>query len=211
MAWVAIIPPMPVRAVILDIGGVLEVNPRTGWPARWGRRLGWDADAFAARLDAIWGPGATGAATLAEIERLTTEAFGLSDAVLAELMDDAWSEYVGTLNEELADWFAGLRPRYRTGILSNSFVGAREREQDLYAFAEMCDTIVYSHEVGWLKPDPRSYHAVCGQLGVTPEDAVFLDDLAANVEGARAVGMRAVTYVDTEQAIAELSAQLGDR
>ncbi|MGZ4293575.1 MAG: HAD family hydrolase [Solirubrobacteraceae bacterium] len=202
---------MPVRAVILDIGGVLEVNPRTGWPARWGGRLGLEADAFEAQLDAIWGPGATGAATLEEIERLTAEAFGLSDAALAELMDDAWSEYVGTLNEALADWFAGLRPRYRTGILSNSFVGAREREQELYGFAEMCNTIVYSHEVGWLKPDPRIYHAVCGELGVTPQDAVFLDDLPANVEGARAVGMRAVTYVDTDEAIAELNVQLAGR
>jgi epoxide hydrolase-like predicted phosphatase len=123
-------------------------------------------------------------------------------------MDDAWTEYVGTLNEELADWFAGLRPRYRTGILSNSFVGAREREQKLYGFEDMCDVLMYSHEVGWAKPDARIYHAVCQQLGVAPAEAVLLDDLPANVDGARAVGMRAVTYVDTAQAIAELSAQL---
>jgi hypothetical protein len=38
----------------------------------------------------------------------------------------------------------------------NSFVGAREREQALYGFKDMCDVIVYSHEVGWLKPDPPS-------------------------------------------------------
>jgi putative hydrolase of the HAD superfamily len=201
--------PMPVRAVILDIGGVLEVNPRTGWPACWARRLGLQPDAFEAQLDAIWDPGATGETTLEEIEGRTAEAFGLSEAALAELMDDAWREYVGTLNQELADWFAGLRPRYRTGILSNSFVGAREREQKLYGFEDMCDVLVYSHEVGWLKPDPRSYQALCGQLGVSPEDAVLLDDLPANVAGARAVGMRAVTYADNAQAIAELSAELG--
>ena len=51
---------MPIRAVVFDIGGVLEVNPRTGWPARWAQRLGLDAAAFVTRLDDIWGPGATG-------------------------------------------------------------------------------------------------------------------------------------------------------
>jgi HAD superfamily hydrolase (TIGR01509 family) len=179
----AIMPRMPVRAVVFDIGGVLEVNPRTGWPARWAHRFGLKADVFEAQLEALWDPGIIGAATL---------------------MDDAWTEYVGTLNEELADWFAGLRPRYRTGILSNSFVGAREREQKLYGFEDMCDVLMYSHEVGWAKPDARIYHAVCQQLGVAPAEAVLLDDLPANVDGARAVGMRAVTYVDTAQAIAEL-------
>ena len=83
-------------------------------------------------------------------------------------MDDAWAEYLGMLNHELAAYFAGLRLRYRTGILSNSVVGAREREQALYGFEDMCDTIVYSHEVGWRKPDPRIYWAVCDRLETAP-------------------------------------------
>ena len=199
---------MPIQAVVFDIGGVLEVNPRTGWRARWARRLNLNAAAFETRLDDIWGPGAIGAATLEEVERLTAQAFGLSEHDLRGLMADAWAEYVGTLNPEVADYFSNLRPRYRTGILSNSFVGAREREQALYGFESMCDTIVYSHEVGWLKPDPHIYHAVCERLGVPPENAVLLDDLPENVDGARAVGMCAVMFVDTRQAIAALEAQL---
>ncbi len=123
-------------------------------------------------------------------------------------MDDAWSEYVGSLNQELADYFSRLRPCYKTGILSNSFVGAREREQAAYRFAEMCDVIVYSHEEGYLKPDPRIYRIVCDRLGVAPEAAVLLDDVQANVDGARAVGMRAVTFATNDQAIAEIQALL---
>jgi hypothetical protein len=37
--------------------------------------------------------------------------------------------YLGTANTELIEYARSLRPRFRTGILSNSFVGAREREQ----------------------------------------------------------------------------------
>jgi HAD superfamily hydrolase (TIGR01509 family) len=70
----------------------------------------------------------------------------------------------------------------------------------------MCDVIVYSHEVGWRKPDPRIYHAVCERLGCAPQDTVLLDDVAANIEGARAVGMHGVVFTGTAQAIADLQA-----
>jgi epoxide hydrolase-like predicted phosphatase len=199
-----------VRAVLFDIGGVLEMTPRSDWRDGWAARLGVTPSAFEEQVGAIWEPGSVGAASLQELERLTADAFGLGDADVSALMDDAWAEYVGTLNQELARYFASLRPRVRTGILSNSFVGAREREQELYGFEDMCDVIVYSHEVGWMKPDPRIYHAACDRLGCAAEDAVLLDDLPANVDGARAVGMHAVLFTDTVQAIADLEGLLAD-
>ena len=196
--------------MLFDIGGVLEMTPRTDWRDGWAARLGVTPGAFEEQVAAIWEPGSVGAASLEELERLTADAFGLGDAEVSALMDDAWAEYVGTLNQELARYFASLRPRVRTGILSNSFVGAREREQELYGFEDMCDVIVYSHEVGWMKPDPRIYHAACDRLGCAAEDAALLDDLPANIDGARAVGMHAVLFTDTAQAIADLEGLLAD-
>jgi epoxide hydrolase-like predicted phosphatase len=196
---------MSVRAVIFDIGGVLEINPETGWQGRWAERLGISEATLEAELEPIWSPGATGEATLDEIERRAGAALGLDTTQLAAFMADAWDEYLGTLNVELASYFAGLRPRYRTAILSNSFVGAREREQAAYGFADMCDIVVYSHEEGVGKPDPRAYAIACDRLGVPPADAVLLDDTAACVDGAHAIGMGAVRYLDCAQAIAELS------
>jgi putative hydrolase of the HAD superfamily len=197
-----------IEAVIFDIGDVLEVNPRTGWPERWARRVDMDLDAFDGCLEQLWAPGSVGRSSLEEIEQQTAAALGLDEAALNALMEDAWLEYVGSLNQELADYFASLRPGYRTGIVSNSFVGAREREQAVHGFEDMCDVIVYSHEEGCLKPDPRIYRIVCDRLGVDPVAAVLLDDLQANVDGARALGMQGITFADTAQAIAELQALL---
>jgi epoxide hydrolase-like predicted phosphatase len=197
-------PPVPIQAVVFDIGGVLEFTPPTGWQARWAQRLGLSTATFDERARAVFAPGAVGAASLEEIERCVADEFALGETDLSALMEDVWAEYVGTLNHELAGYFAGLRPRLKTGILSNSFVGAREREQALYGFEDMCDVIVYSHEVGWCKPDPRIYHAVCERLGTTPEDTMLLDDVPANIDGARAVGMHGVVFTDTAQAISEL-------
>lgn len=194
--------------MIFDIGDVLEVNPRTGWPGRWADRLRIDVDEFERRLDGIWSPGTTGAVTLAEIEKQTADLLGLDQASLTAMMDDVWAEYVGSVNRELAAYFASLRPRYKTAILSNSFVGAREREQQAHRFHEMCDVIVYSHEVGLLKPDARIYHLVCDLLDVAPEEAVLLDDVQENVDGAKAVGMRGITFANNAQAIADLETHL---
>jgi putative hydrolase of the HAD superfamily len=119
-------------------------------------------------------------------------------------MADVWREYLGTANAELIDYARRLRPRWRTGIVSNSFVGAREREQAAYGFEDLVEEIVYSHEVGFSKPDPRIYALACTRLDVAPEETVFLDDSDVCVTGARDVGIHAVRFHDNAQAIAEI-------
>ena len=192
------------RAVVFDIGGVLELNPGTGWLDRWAVRLGLGPAELDARLDPLWAPGVTGETTLAEIETRIGAELGLDAADVNELMDDVWAEYLGSANAPLLDYIAGLRPRFRVGILSNSFVGAREREQAAYGFAERFDVIVYSHEIGIGKPDPRAYAIVCEQLGVTPVETVFVDDLEINVAAARAAGMTGVHMRRTDGTIKRL-------
>jgi putative hydrolase of the HAD superfamily len=98
----------------------------------------------------------------------------------------------------------GLRGRFRTGILSNSFVGAREREQERYGFGDACDYIVYSHEVGMRKPERRIYELTCEKLGVEPHEMIFLDDVEECVAGAREVGIHGIVYRDNAQAIADV-------
>jgi putative hydrolase of the HAD superfamily len=93
--------------------------------------------------------------------------------------------------------------------LSNSFVGAREREQAAYGFQEMSDVVVYSHEEGVKKPDRRFYEIACERLCIEPCEAIFLDDVQACVAGARRAGMTAITFLNNEQAIAELDNYLG--
>ncbi len=197
------------KAVVFDIGGVLEHTPPTGWQERWAARRGLERAEFDDRLAAIFDAGSIGGIDLPTVERRVSEALTLDGAELTAFMQDVWTEYLGTLNHELAGYFATLRPRYRTGILSNSFVGARAREQALYGFEDMCDVVVYSDEEGCRKPDPRFYAIVCERLGVRAGETVFLDDVPANVEAARTLGLTAILFADTRQAIAELDRVLG--
>ena len=84
-------------------------------------------------------------------------------------MEDFWRWYVGTLDRDLFDWFAALRPHRLTGILSNSAPGARERERR-WGFEDVTDDIVYSHEVGLAKPEPEIFALTARRLGVRPEE-----------------------------------------
>ena len=195
---------VPNDAVIFDIGGVLEVAPPTGWQERWLGKLRISRRRLETRLDPIFRRGSVGAMTVPEVEEAIAASLSLGEADLKQFMDDLWGEYLGTLNEPLAEYFARLRPGFRTGIVSNSFVGARERERDLYGFEEMCDTVVYSHEEGVLKPDGRLYRIACDRLDVDPQRCVCMDDVKACVEGARAVGMHAIRFIDNVQAMREL-------
>jgi putative hydrolase of the HAD superfamily len=199
---------MPVRAVVFDIGGVLEITPPTGAAEKWEAALGLAPGQLHRRLRDIWAAGGVGAISEAEVHRRVGEILELDEAGVGAFMADVWNEYLGTLNTELVEYFRGLRPRYRTAILSNSFVGARERERGRYGFEELTDLIVYSHEVGRSKPDPCVYELTCDRLGVRPPETVFLDDVPAAVDGARLVGMRGVLFRDNAQATADIDALL---
>lgn len=199
---------MAINAVVFDIGGVLELTPDLGLTQVWEARLGLPAGEFDARMREVWIEGSLGTISEADVHQALTDRVGLTGKQLAAYIDDMWREYLGTANTELIEYARALRPRYRTGILSNSFVGAREREQAAYGFEDLVDEIVYSHEAGLRKPDPRSYELICSRLGTRPQETVFLDNARVCVDGAREAGLHAVLYQDNDQAIAEISGLL---
>ena len=61
-----------------------------------------------------------------------------------------------------------------------------------------------SAEEGAAKPDPAIYRIALRRLGVKPREAVFVDDVAANVEAACALGMHGVQFHTREQTIADV-------
>jgi epoxide hydrolase-like predicted phosphatase len=200
---------MTIQAVVFDIGGILEITPDLGWAPAWESRLGLAAGEIGERMADAWRGGEIGTVSEAEVYQAARERLGLDEGELAQFMADLWRDYLGTANTELIEYARRLRPRYRTGILSNSFVGAREREQAAYGFEDLVDELVYSHECGLSKPDPRTYALVCSRLQVEPAKTVFLDDHGPNVEGAREAGLHAVLYSGNAQAISDIEELLG--
>ncbi|MGA2522274.1 MAG: HAD-IA family hydrolase, partial [Acidimicrobiales bacterium] len=71
------------------------------------------------------------------------------------------------------------------------------------------DAVVESSVVGVRKPDERFYLLACELLDITPDQAVFLDDLGVNLKPARALGMRTIKVTDPGRALDELAAVTG--
>ena len=195
---------MTIEAVVFDIGGVLEITPSLGVAEMWESRLGLDPGEIGKRMQDVWEAGAIGTISELDVHQAVRDRLGLDTRQLEEFMGMIWREYLGTANTELIEYVRRLRPRYRTGIVSNSFVGAREREQAAYGFENLVDVIIYSHECGMSKPDPGIYALACERLRTEPTRMVFLDDYGPCVAGAREAGIHAVLYRDNAQAIRDI-------
>jgi hypothetical protein len=199
-----------VTCVVLDIGGVLAVTPETGWLPRWESDVGLAVGSTEDRLADVFELGCVGALSEPEVQAAVRAVLPVTDGDLERFWSLLWQDYLGSVNVELFAWFRGLRPRCSTGILSNSFVGAREREQERYGFPQACDVVVYSHEVGVAKPDPEAYALTARRLGACPEQTVLVDDTPVAIDGAHAAGWHAVQFATTEQAIGDVEAYLRD-
>jgi putative hydrolase of the HAD superfamily len=97
------------------------------------------------------------------------------------------------LLEELAH--AGTR----LALLSNAPASfARFAEQQ--PWAQHFHTRVFSADVGCAKPDAKIYELLVSRLDARPQDCVFFDDRSSNIEGARAVGLRAYLWQGADHA-----------
>ncbi|MEC3958785.1 HAD family phosphatase [Nocardia sp. CDC153] len=199
---------MGVRAVVFDIGGVLEVTSEMTFLGDWLGRLGLTLDDVGPELVEIWPLGELGVVTESQVREAIRTGLSVDQQIADAVIADMWGQYLGVANTELIDYLARLRPRFRTGLLSNSFVGARQRESAAYGFEDLVDDIVYSHEVGIAKPDPEIYLLACRRLGIDPHETVFVDDSEIAVTGAKSVGITAILHESNTRTISTLDTLL---
>lgn len=196
---------MTIRAIVFDLGGVLESTIETGLHAKWEARLQMEPGTLFKPLfsSGLAVDATVGTVSEEEFVRKLSELYGIDQMQVQELRNDVWEQY--QLNEELAEFFKKQRPRYKTAILSNAMPGARRRESEQFHFDEMADLIIYSYEEHVAKPDQRIFEITCERLQVKPEEVIFLDDVQESVTSARAFGMHAILFHHTAQAITDVA------
>lgn len=119
---------------------------------------------------------------VAELLTITTEE---SDTLLT-------GGYV--VNDDLVGLIVNLKQQgYKIGLISN----LGRDWFDTYvpeATKTLFDDRVVSGEVGMVKPYPEIFELACSRLGVETQDALFIDDIASNCDGAQRAGMHALLY-----------------
>ena len=110
-------------------------------------------------------------------------------------------------NPAMLTWQLALKQRgLLTAILSNmgdDVLASVEREFD---WIRRFDVLVWSCQVGVVKPDPAIYRHTLTELGTPPEETLFIDDKLANIEAARALGMQAIEFSTVKRLRADLIA-----
>lgn len=73
-----------------------------------------------------------------------------------------------------------------------------------HQFWPLFDDAVVSAEIGLMKPDPAIFRHAIARFGIVAAETVFLDDMKANVDGARSVGMAALLFTTADRGEADL-------
>ncbi len=112
-------------------------------------------------------------------------------------------------NQRMIDYMRELRDRgYRLAICTNNVREWEQRWRAKLPVDDMFEVVIDSAFVGVRKPEARIYELTLERLGVEPGEALLIDDLELNCDAARALGIEAVWFRSTEQAIAEVEAAL---
>lgn len=84
-----------------------------------------------------------------------------------------------------------------------------EQARRIEAVMDLFEQVIESSRLGLRKPDPRIYRHACEQMGVPPEEVVYLDDLGINLKPARELGMTTIKVADPDATLQELEQVLG--
>jgi putative hydrolase of the HAD superfamily len=112
-------------------------------------------------------------------------------------------------NDGMIGYMRELRGRgYKMAICTNNIREWEGHWRAMLPVDEIFDIVVDSAFVGSRKPEPRIYEITLERLGSSPEAALFIDDVEVNCEGARKLGISAIQFRSTEQAIDEIETAL---
>lgn len=194
---------MSIRAVFFDLGGVILRTEYQAPRQQLAERLGMEYDDLDRIVfDSETGhQAAIGAITALQHWESVLKRLKRPSEEIKSIRDEFFAGDI--IDRELLAFLRSLRGTYITGLISNAWSDLREylvREKIDDAF----DHIIISAEVGVAKPEAKIFQIALEQAGVSPNEAVFVDDFYVNIEGCEKVGMKGVHFKDTQSALAQL-------
>ena len=196
----------PIRAVIFDIGGILEPPFDDVLLPELARMLGTPEPRLRQYRAADAVALSDGRMTLRDFyARIVSESGRLVDPSAAVARHLAvYEAATARLDERVLALIQELRRRHVVACLTNTEieVGRFNRERGLFA---PFDRAFLSTELGLHKPSRAIFERALAELGCAPPEAVFTDDRLENVVAARAVSMHAIHYGEFEDFSRELA------
>ena len=190
-----------IKNVIFDLGRVIySFCPREDL-----LNLGYSeerADLFMSRVfnAKVWLEMDRGTYTMAEAIALLAADFPDMTEDIKKVLNDEWTDRVLYIIPENLEFFYEVKQRgYNVYILSNfpkdNFAHVRARD----SFYDDADGIVVSAHEKLLKPDPAIYKCLLDRYSLKPEETIFIDDMAQNIEAAIKLGIHGIQFTTLEE------------
>lgn len=194
---------MSIRAVFFDFGGVIARTEYQAPRQQLAERFGMEYEDLS-RI--VFDSDTAVQATVGSITALQHW-----ESVIKRLkrpMDEMQTirdEFFGgdIIDRQLLDFLRSLRGTHVTGLISNAWSDLRDyltREKMIDAF----DHITISAEVGAAKPEAKIFQIALETAGVSPNEAVFVDDFYVNIEGCEKVGIKGIHFKDVPSTLQQL-------
>lgn len=201
---------MSIKAVFFDLGGVILRTEYQAPRQHLAESFGMDYD----DIDkVVFGGGPNGSAARASVGEITEEEHWLNVMKILKLPASEYERvrdefFAGdVIDHEILNFLRSIKPKYKTGLISNAWSGLRDyivREKFDDAFHHM----IISAEVGVVKPSAKIYHIALEQLRVSPNEAVFVDDVLENIEACEKIGMKGILFTSPDLALQQLKEML---
>lgn len=179
------------KVILTDLDGVLRTFPdhhSTDVEKHLGMRKGeFMPIAFQQRF---LEPAITGKITDDEWRRQIVDELGkMFEISSVKYAIERWTKYPGKIEEEVLSLYKEKKTNCKTALLTNATTKLNSDLKALGIF-DLFDAIYNTSEIGFAKPDSRTFHHVLKSVNHAAHEILFIDDRAENIKAARELGFK---------------------
>jgi putative hydrolase of the HAD superfamily len=129
---------------------------------------------------------------------LPLEHYGIHDTALADHLSEDyvyWSPRIVRLIPGTMELLNYLKPKYHLHLITNGFQEVQHTKLSGSGLEPYFETLTVSEEVGVKKPNPEIFHYALAKAHAKAEESIVIgDEMAVDIDGARAAGIDQIFF-----------------
>lgn len=197
-----------IKAIIFDIGGVLQVGQKqrkkpcqkhaSGVHEEIAEKLGIDIDQYFDSIDTYYAKSIEGKITKKQLLKRISKNLEVSEKKIEKLYYKAYKKKF-KINKQLFKQALKLKKQgYKIGILSDQWHLSRKAHIPPI-LEKNFNPVIVSCDIGIRKPNLEIYKFILKQLNLKPSETIFIDNQKWNIEPAKKLKMKTILFKDNEQ------------